>query len=142
MPTPPARPWTNRAAMSVSMVGLSAHSAEVAMYALTPTSSGRRRPNRSDSGPATSCPRASPSRHAVMVSWAVEVGRPKLEGERGQHWQVQVHGDRTEDRQQSQHDRQCPPDGLFARPHRVVSRRGRRRVGVRERGGHAVSLSS
>ena len=33
-----------------------------------PDQSGRRRPNRSDSGPATTCPSASPSRHAVTVS--------------------------------------------------------------------------
>src|SRR5947209_20500558 len=40
---------------------------------MTPINSGRRRPKRSDIGPATSCPSASPSRQAVMVSCAVDV---------------------------------------------------------------------
>ena len=43
------------------------------MYATTPMSSGIRRPNRSDSGPATSWPSASPIRQAVMVSCAIDV---------------------------------------------------------------------
>src|SRR6478735_9377659 len=79
MTTPmlPARPWANRATMSSSMVGLTAHSPEVRMYATMPTSRMPRRPKRSDKGPATSCPPASPIRQAVTVSCATEVAAPR-----------------------------------------------------------------
>lgn len=40
--------------------------------------SGALLPRISLSGPATSCPRARPSRNAVRLNWANDAGDPKL----------------------------------------------------------------
>ena len=62
-----------------------------------------RRPKRSESGPAISCPSARPIRQAVTVSCATEVAASSSSVSAGQHRQVQVHRDRAEHGQQEQH---------------------------------------
>ncbi len=54
------------------MVGASAQSSEAAACAQMPTTSGRRRPKASESGPMTSWPTARPSSMPVSVSWTAE----------------------------------------------------------------------
>ena len=68
MPAAPPRPWSRRAAARVQTVGAAAHSSDATVYSARPMSSGRLRPYVSLRGPLTSCPRASPMRHAVSVS--------------------------------------------------------------------------
>ena len=64
------KPWTVRSAISGTMAGAIAHSSDVMTCRTTPISTGLRRPNRSDSGPMTSCPTAPPMSIAVIVSCA------------------------------------------------------------------------
>lgn len=63
-------PCMVRSAMSGTIAGATAHRIDVTTCSDTPTSTGLRRPNRSDSGPITSWPTAPPMSIAVMVSWA------------------------------------------------------------------------
>ena len=51
MPAAPAAPCTSRRPMSSVIDVVTAHSAETITKIATPTSSGRRRPSRSDRGP-------------------------------------------------------------------------------------------
>ncbi len=90
-PTPPARPWTTRRAISVPIDGASAHAAEATVYPTRPASSGRRRPSESLTGPAISCPTAIPSMHPVRVSWPVEALAPRSrvsEGRPGRYMSI------------------------------------------------------
>src|SRR6478609_2229932 len=103
IPTPPASPCTARARMSISMLGLTAHISDVTTYAISPTRRGMRRPNRSDRGPAISCPRASPMRHAVIVSCATDVAasNPSVrEGSTGRYRSIEI-GPKTVNRRSS-----------------------------------------
>ena len=50
-----------------------AQQAEASVKNTRATNRGLRRPVESESGPTKSCPRAMPSRQAVMVSWVVAV---------------------------------------------------------------------
>ena len=68
MPAAPATPWANLAPISTSMVGAKTVVALATTHTAAPTSIGRTRPNRSESGPNSSCPAARPSRNAVSVS--------------------------------------------------------------------------
>ena len=63
------KPCSARRPMSASMFGAIAHSRDVSTCSVSPTSTGRRRPNRSDSGPMTSWPTAPPMSVEVIVSW-------------------------------------------------------------------------
>ncbi len=55
-------PCANRAARSAGRLHAAAPDADAAAYSASPASSGGRRPRRSDSGPWTSCPAATPAR--------------------------------------------------------------------------------
>ena len=54
------------------MVGATAHASEATAWVAIPTTSGRRRPNASDSGPITSWPTARPRSIPVSVSCTAE----------------------------------------------------------------------
>ena len=71
------KPWAVRRAMSRPIVGATMHSSDVTTCAATPTSTGRRRPNRSDVGPITSCPAAAPMSMPVIVSCAAVAVVPR-----------------------------------------------------------------
>src|SRR3954451_4041032 len=62
-------PCSSRNAPSTAMLGATSTSSEASTCSAVPAMSGRRRPNRSESGPSTSCPSASPTRVPVRVSW-------------------------------------------------------------------------
>jgi hypothetical protein len=68
MPAAPASPCRKRSGTRTTTDGASAHRTEATTYSAIPTSSGSRRPNRSLSGPAITCPSARPARHAVSVT--------------------------------------------------------------------------
>jgi hypothetical protein len=72
MPTAPSRPWAKRSAIRTVTFGASAQSTEATAKPDAPIIIGRRRPRTSDSGPATSWPRASPMRQVVRLSCAIE----------------------------------------------------------------------
>ena len=61
-------PCRNRNTISDQMSGAAAHATDSTTNATRPTSSGRRRPIPSLTGPATSWPTASPARHPDSVS--------------------------------------------------------------------------
>ncbi len=67
-PPAPAMPCRNRKAMSAPMSGAAAHASDSTVNAASPASSGRLRPSPSLTGPATSCPTASPARQPDSVS--------------------------------------------------------------------------
>ena len=67
-PPAPAMPCRNRKTISAPMSGAAAHATDSAVNATSPTSSGRLRPSPSLTGPATSCPTASPARQPESVS--------------------------------------------------------------------------
>lgn len=58
------------------MEPLNAHSTDTRVKTTTPMSRGTRLPYRSESGPTTSWPIASPNRHAVIVNWAPDAVAP------------------------------------------------------------------
>src|SRR5918997_3467783 len=58
------------------MGGANAHSPEVTTCSASPHGSGARRPNRSESGPITSCPTPPPSSMAETESWAKAAVEP------------------------------------------------------------------
>jgi hypothetical protein len=71
-PAAPARPWMKRSSTRTAAEGARAHATEARRNPTSPTISGRRRPSRSERGPATSWPTARPTRQAVIDSWAAE----------------------------------------------------------------------
>src|SRR5699024_9192675 len=71
IPAAALSPCSSRAASSTPSVGATAAPMLARTNTAVPTSSGRRRPTRSESGPNTSCPPAIPSRNIVSVSWMV-----------------------------------------------------------------------
>ncbi len=75
--SPPATPWTARAAASEPRLGAAAHRAEARVKALSAPRKTRFTPYRSPSLPATGRPRARPTRKAVSTALAAETGRPK-----------------------------------------------------------------
>src|SRR3954469_10193482 len=78
-------------------------------------SSGRRRPNRSDSGPAMIWPAARPRRQAVRVSCATEVDAPSSSvraGNTGRYKSIEI-GPNTV-RSSSRTDKAVPTDCLVA----------------------------
>ena len=88
MPAAPAAPWISRRTISSVIDVVIAHSAETTTKTATPTSNGRRRPSRSDSGPVITCPTASPTMHADNVSCAaedVEFSSPGSSGSAGRY---------------------------------------------------------
>ena len=68
MPAAPVRPCANRAATRTSIDGASTAARLASTQTAAPIISGLTLPKRSDSGPKTNCPLASPSRKAVRVS--------------------------------------------------------------------------
>ena len=72
----PARPCRVRVTVSRPIDGATAQSSDITPWAASPISSGRRRPNASDSGPMISWPKPRPSSRPVMVSWAWESVAP------------------------------------------------------------------
>ena len=54
MAQPPAKPWTNRAAIMTVIVGASAHATDAAAITMTAAISRPRRPRWSDTGPPIS----------------------------------------------------------------------------------------
>ncbi len=68
MPAAAVNPWTTRSAVNTSMDCTSSIAAEATVYTASATSSGRRRPNVSESDPISTCPAARPARDAVRVS--------------------------------------------------------------------------
>src|SRR3712207_890289 len=73
-PTPPAAlptPCSTRRTPSTSTVGATSTSGDATTCRAVPASSGRRRPSASESGPMTSCPRASPTSVPVSVSCTI-----------------------------------------------------------------------
>ena len=54
MAQPPAKPWTNRAAIMTAIVGASAHTTEASAITATAAISSPRRPRWSDTGPPIS----------------------------------------------------------------------------------------
>ena len=69
MAQPPAKPWTNRAAIMTAIVGASAHTTDASAMTATAAISSPRRPRWSDTGPPISCPSAMPTKKVVKVSW-------------------------------------------------------------------------
>ena len=67
-PPAPAMPCRNRKTISAPMSGAAAHATDSTVNATRPASSGFFRPRPSLSGPATSCPTASPARQPDSVS--------------------------------------------------------------------------
>ena len=67
-PVAPAMPCRKRNAISAPMSGAAAQAIDSAAKAATPASSGFFLPSPSLSGPATSCPTASPARQPESVS--------------------------------------------------------------------------
>lgn len=68
-PAAPAMPCRKRKTISEPMFGAIAQATDSTTKATSPMSSGRRRPMPSLSGPAISCPAASPARQPDIVSW-------------------------------------------------------------------------
>ena len=68
----PARPCTNRNAISTTTLGASEQSTEAIAYVISAATNGSRRPKRSLSGPISSWPSARPVTHAVNVSCTTE----------------------------------------------------------------------
>lgn len=66
---PPAKPWTNRAAIMIMIVGAIAQPTEAAVMTTVASSSSRRRPCWSEIGPPMSWPRPIPMKKVVKVSW-------------------------------------------------------------------------
>ena len=80
------------------------------MYATMPTSRMPRRPKRSDKGPRDQLSSGQPDQ-AGSHGQLRDRGRcPEIGRERRQRREVQVHGDRPEDRQQEQEYRQHPAE--------------------------------
>ncbi len=77
MPPAPAKPCTRRAATSTGREGATAQTTAATTQTEALTISGPRRPRRSDSGPITSWPNASPARNAVRVSWTSLASAPR-----------------------------------------------------------------
>ncbi len=88
-------PCAARSPMSIPIAGPTAHSTDMTTCSATPTSTGLRRPNRSDTGPMTSCPTAPPNIIAVIVSCAAvaEVCRSRAtSGSDGRYMSVEKAG--------------------------------------------------
>lgn len=68
----PETPCRTRKAARSSTDGAMAQSRDAVAWAQRPTTSGRRRPKASESGPITNWPRASPRSMPVSVSWTAE----------------------------------------------------------------------
>ena len=66
---PPARPWRKRTAISVPMVGASAHPTDVRKKITLAMTRGRLRPVPSEIAPNSRLPTAMPIMNAEMVSW-------------------------------------------------------------------------
>jgi hypothetical protein len=64
------KPWATRSPMRAPMLGANMHRIEVIRCPASPTSTGSRRPNRSERGPMTSWPTAPPMSMPERVSWA------------------------------------------------------------------------
>src|SRR3954447_5202767 len=62
-------PCSSRSAPRTAMLGATRTSSDAITCSAVPAMSGRRRPNQSDNGPSTSCPRANPTSVPVRVSW-------------------------------------------------------------------------
>ena len=60
-PAPPSVPWMNRSTIRVHIDGAPAQASDATTYPVSPTSSGRRRPSESLTGPVNSWPAAIPS---------------------------------------------------------------------------------
>lgn len=73
-PAPVATPCKVRQATSQSMLGASAQPRAATTYRARPASSTGRRPQRSDTGPHTSCEPPKASSRAVSVSWVCATG--------------------------------------------------------------------
>ena len=71
-PVAPAIPCSSRSTRSTQIDGATAQSADASANTATPTSSGPRRPRASLTGPASTCPSASPIIDVVSVSCAAE----------------------------------------------------------------------
>ena len=65
---PPAKPCTSRAAIITPMLGPNAHARLATASTASDTSSGGRRPTRSEAGPPISCPSAMPTKNVVNVN--------------------------------------------------------------------------
>ncbi|GAA3615622.1 hypothetical protein GCM10023079_01000 [Streptomyces chitinivorans] len=83
MPAAPLKPVTKRRAINHSVVGATAHRAVATVHTAEPSRIGPRLPKRSETGPSTSCPAASPTRKAVRVSWTPEASVPRSSAMRG-----------------------------------------------------------
>ena len=68
IPPAPAKPCTRRATTSTARVGAIAQTTPATTQTAALATSGVRRPKRSESGPITSWPNASPTRNEVRVS--------------------------------------------------------------------------
>jgi hypothetical protein len=77
IPAAAANPCTTRSTVSIAIDSTSTIDAETTTYSARAASSGRRRPNASDSDPMKSCPSARPASDAVSVSWTAAVDAPR-----------------------------------------------------------------
>ena len=104
MAQPPAKPWTNRAAIMTVIVGASAHTTDASAMTTTAAISRRRRPRWSETGPPISWPRAMPTKNVVSVSWTWVRGGGQVGGDLRERRHVHVGGQRR-DRGQEHHGR-------------------------------------
>jgi hypothetical protein len=71
IPAAPPSPCSSRATTSTPIVGANTAAALARTHSAAPATSGGTRPNRSESGPKTSCPAVTPTRNAVSVNCTV-----------------------------------------------------------------------
>ena len=74
---PMAAPCATRAHTSAGMLGASTQAMDASTYSAMPASKIGRRPNRSDSGPHTSCEVPNASSRAAKVSCTSAIGARK-----------------------------------------------------------------
>ena len=73
MPPAPPSPCAKRRAIKLLPVLAAAQQMEASVKKISAMNRGLRRPVESEMGPTNNCPRAMPSRQAVMVNWVVAV---------------------------------------------------------------------
>ena len=106
-------PCITRRPPSTATFGATRHRSDARTCTPTPTSSGRRRPKVSDSGPTRSWPRARPTRVPVSVSCTAAEVVCEVVHDRRQRRQVHVDGQRAErdQRTEDEDQPQPPPPG-------------------------------
>ena len=129
---PPRRPspCSRRSPPSTATFGATMHSSDARTCTAVPTSTGRRRPTASETGPRTSWPRPRPTSVPVSVSCTGGRRGRQVVAERRQRRQVHVDGRRAERDERAEDEHHPAAARRRARPRARASRSARRRAAV------------